>query len=82
MRELIEKLADVDPDRLVVVSRDPEGSGYSLLGDVNEWAYNPRSGEVGFGSVDDITEKERADGWREWDVISDGQDAVILYPEH
>lgn len=42
--ELIETLKHLDNDRIVIMSRDPEGNGYSPLEDVDTGAY--KDGEV------------------------------------
>ena len=75
--ELITALSKEDPDRVVVMSRDPEGNGYSPLH--SHWCgkYEADHGEVG---LEELSEVEREAGYTDEDVMEDGVKAVILCP--
>lgn len=78
---LIKRLQQEDPKRIVVMSRDAEGNGYSPLYQVSTGAYAAEStwsGTVGLEPAD-LTPKARAQGFTKADVI-DGKPALILYP--
>ena len=80
VRELIEQLQKIDPDREVIMAGDAEGNNYSPLYSLWEGAYRADttwSGEVGFES---LTDEDREAGYSEEDVIEDGVPAVILCP--
>lgn len=74
VRELIEELQAVDGDRIVVMSGDQEGNGYSPLGSIWECVYS--DGEVG---LETLTEDDIKHGYSEEDV-KDGKPAVCLWP--
>jgi len=82
VKELIEQLKEVDQDRIVVMSRDPEGNGFSPLSGVETCAYSEDNGygETGL-EPDDLNDELREQGYTEED-ISDGQPAVCLWPDH
>jgi len=78
--ELIEKLKEEDPSRIVVMSSDAEGNGHSPLSDFWTGMYlaeSTWSGEVG---MEELTDDDREHGYTEDDVIEDGQKALILCP--
>lgn len=78
--ELIEFLSGLDPNRVVIVSKDSEGNCYSPLSGGYTAAYRPDSrwnGEVG---LEELTEDDKKYGYTEEDIISDGQPCVVLKP--
>lgn len=76
--ELIKRLQEVDPDNIVVLSRDGEGNGYRRLAGVDTSSrYNPEEDEVG---LRELTEADRRSGYSEEDVMEEGEDCVILWP--
>ena len=80
VKELIEALSKEDPNRIIVMSRDAEGNGYSPLADWWLGAYKAEttwSGEVGLEKLD---ETAKTAGYGEEDVIADGTPAIILCP--
>lgn len=82
VRELVEQLQKMDPDRLVVVQKDAEGNGYSPLeGADDNAAYTAEttwSGEVG---KQVLTKEDRAAGFTKEDLARNGAvPCVILYP--
>ena len=86
VRELIEILEGcVDKDRIVVMSHDPEGNGFSPLSDVErDNAVFVQEGSWGEGSVTihHLTPSLRREGYTEED-LHDGPGAVravVLWP--
>lgn len=80
VRELIDSLLLEDPDRLVVLSRDSEGNGYSPLSTYHTGAYaaeNSWSGEVG---LEKLTPSDVEDGHGPEDVVEDGEPCLVLVP--
>jgi len=79
VKELIEQLSEMDPDRIVIVSKDSEGNGYSPLCDVATAVYIAEttwSGEIG---LEELTEEDIQQGYDEEDV-KEGEPAVVLWP--
>ena len=82
VKQLIERLQKEDPKRLVVISKDGEGNGFSPLADVSTGAYRAEStwaGEIGLEPVD-LTPAMKRNGYGEEDVIEDGKPALVLWP--
>ena len=82
VNELRELLAAEDGDRLVVMSRDSDGTGFSPLTEVECAAYRAdgsRSGETG---IEALTDALREQGFGEEDVLSGAGvvPAVVLWP--
>jgi hypothetical protein len=75
VKELIERLQKEDPNRIVVLSIDPEGNGYNELRDIATSAYS--DGEIG---IEELTPELQKEGYREEDVMEDGHKAVVLWP--
>ena len=78
VKGLIEKLSLIDPNREVIMQRDPDACCCSPLVDLWEGAYrlaNEWFGEAGF---EILTERDREKGFTEEDLILDGQRAVFL----
>lgn len=80
IEQLIKQLQKIkNKNRLVVMSKDGEGNGYSPLNYIEECAYEedtPWSGSIG---LEKLSKKDIADGYSEEDVIKDGA-AVCLQP--
>jgi len=79
VKDLIKKLQKEDQDRIVVMSRDAEGNGFSPLDEISTCAYGAETtwyGEVGF---EELTEEDIEAGYDEDDVI-EGEPALILRP--
>jgi hypothetical protein len=75
--ELIDLLQQVDRNRLVVMSRDAEGNGYSPLAGAWSGSYSPNwSGEAG---LETLTPEDLEQGYTTLDIVS-GQPALILCP--
>ena len=80
VKELVEKLRQVEPDRLVVCQKDPEGNGYSPLEDWWTGAYlSITIGPVKAG-LEKLTAADRRAGYSEEDVVRDGVPALFLVP--
>lgn len=83
IEQLIKQLQKIkNKNRLVVMSKDGEGNGYSPLNYIEECAYEyeedtPWSGSIG---LEKLSKKDIADGYSEEDVIKDGVPAVCLQP--
>ena len=75
VKQLIELLQKENPDRVVILSKDSEGNGFSELENVNS-NYNYNDGEIGLGTLTPELEKQ---GYTEEDIL-DGQPAVVLWP--
>lgn len=77
--ELIELLKSEDPERIVILSRDCEGNGYSPLYNVETAAY--KDAEIGLESINDLTPDIRELGYCEDDILVGGQPAIVFWPE-
>jgi hypothetical protein len=80
VKDLIAELQDHDPDRVVIISKDAEGNGYSPLSCALTGAYRAETtwrGEVGLESLD---EDDIASGYTEEDVLKGGVPALVLVP--
>ena len=76
IKQLIEELQGYDPDRVVVLSIDPEGNGYNALYNIEPYAWDATHGEIG---LEFLTDELREQGYNENDV-KDGQPCVVLWP--
>ena len=75
VRELIEILSSMDPDRIIVLSDDDEGNGYRPAHCISDnCAYKDH--EIGMES---LSEKDRRAGYTEEDIMSDGHPCVVLW---
>lgn len=82
VKKLIKQLQAIeDQDRVVVMSKDGEGNGYSPLADFYEAAYladSTWSGEVG---IEALTEELEEDGFSEEDVMPpNAKPCIVLSP--
>lgn len=79
--DLIKMLQEHDPDRLVVISRDPEGNGFEALGEVEAMAFDQRfGGEVRY---EKLTPELEELGYSSEDIARDDgffTPAVVLWP--
>jgi len=78
VEELREALEPFDGEALVVMSRDSEGNSYSPLHGYWLGAYNHTTGRTGLNM---LTEKDKEEGYTESDVVKNGVNAIVLYPE-
>lgn len=76
VKELIKVLVGLDPNLLVVMSRDAEGNGYGVLRGVGV-GMNFEDGEVFFT---ELTDELIEQGYGEEDVQEGGTPAVVLWP--
>jgi hypothetical protein len=76
VKELIRELEELDPDRIVILSTDPEGNGYSPLCSFFLAAYSKTNGEVG---LEGLTPELKLQGYTRLDVVK-GKPAVVLVP--
>ena len=77
--KLIELLKQHDPERIVVMAKDPEGNGYSPLCDIDTASYKAESTWCGEIGIEELTPELRKRGYSEEDVIG-GQKALVLWP--
>ncbi|MDD5193040.1 MAG: hypothetical protein PHF67_00475 [Candidatus Nanoarchaeia archaeon] len=78
VKRLIEILQKMDPERLVILSSDPQGKSPAPLNSVEDNAsYNPSKRKVGFEKLDD---ELLALGYSQEDVVK-GRKAIVLYPK-
>jgi hypothetical protein len=75
VRQLVEILMKDDPDRIVILSRDQEGNGFSPLRSFEACKYN--DGEVG---LEELTPELEAAGYSDEDVMHGGKKALCLWP--
>ena len=82
VKELIKILKEVDPDRLVIMSRDSEGNNHSSL--YNYWlgAYEDESPWGGNVGLEYLTEEDKDLGYTEDDVLVNGRPAIIFVPRN
>lgn len=79
VKELIELLQQEDPDRLVILSEDPEGNSFSPLDDVVTGAYVEDTWGNGEFGLEKLTKQDRDAGYGESDIV-DGARALCLWP--
>ena len=72
--QLIEDLKLQDPNRIVVLSKDPEGNGYSPFCNLSTASYS--KGQIG---LEKLTEEDKKSGYTKEDVLK-GKPAVVLWP--
>lgn len=82
VRELIEALRGMDPERPVILQKDAEGNGYSPLEGVDDnTAYSPRSTWSGNVWKIKLSEEDREAGYSDEDLAPDeALPCVVLYP--
>lgn len=80
--ELIARLKKEDPNRVVILSRDVEGNGFSPLYGIWTGAYLPNlhhPWDVNVG-LEELTEEDRDNGYGEDDLLPGGEPALIMTP--
>ncbi len=80
VKELIEELEKLDGERIVVLSKDGEGNGFSPLSDIDCSVYTSETTWCGEVHIEELTPELRKQGYTEDDVREDGQKAVVLWP--
>lgn len=76
VKELIETLQELPQDAIVVMSRDSEGNGFSLLSDIESNCMF-FEGEI---KLAELTPELRSQGYEEEDVGEEGDRAVCFWP--
>ena len=82
IKELVERLLKQDQDRIVIISKDSEGNGYSPLSEIYIGKYRPYntwSGDIG---LDELTQEDIDDGYTKEDVFEEGELCIILTPHY
>jgi hypothetical protein len=77
VKELIELLCKEDKDRIVVMSSDEEGNGFSELCAIETAMYDPKSRETG---LEKLTKSLKDQGYTDEDVMTCGKKAIVLWP--
>lgn len=77
VKELVELLQQEDPTRIVVLSRDSEGNGYSEARHCDTASFDERDREIG---LEVLTQEDIDEGYSEEDVMSHGVPALVLWP--
>lgn len=77
VKQLIKKLSQLEPNRLVILSSDPEGNGFDELNSLSTCAYNKETRESGMES---LTAADKQAGYSEEDIMEDGVPALCLWP--
>ena len=82
VKELIEELKKVDPEREVIMAKDDEGNGFSPLADFSQDLYVPHSTWSGEIHIEELTEELKKYGYTEEDMYNgnDGVKALVLWP--
>jgi hypothetical protein len=83
VKDLIEQLKDVDPDRTVIMSKDAEGNGYSPLYNMSEEIYCPDSTYSGEVYIEKLTDELRKLGYTDEDLAPEDDrnlKALVLGP--
>ena len=78
--ELINFLSKLDPNRIIVISKDGEGNSYSPLANFSTAAYKADttwSGEIG---LEELPDDLKALGYSEADLVTNGTPCVVLWP--
>jgi hypothetical protein len=79
VEKLIKELQQMDPKRIVVMSKDSEGNSFSPMADLGECSYAEETTWSGSIGLEKLTEKDRKAGYSEGDVVK-GKPAVCLWP--
>jgi len=81
--ELIEQLKALDPDNIVIMSKDAEGNGVNPLVAVEPLYYQTAiDGEDNRIGHKQLTPKLIEQGYSEDDVLPNAVPAAVLWPEH
>lgn len=79
VKQLIKKLQKLNPEAIVLISKDMEGNQHGKLYSIEaNVGYNPIS-EDGVGLYK-LTPKLKKEGFTEEDVCEGGVEAICLYP--
>lgn len=77
--ELIEELSELDPDTVVVLSKDGEGNSFSPYSDYNDGQYFPDTTWAGeFHSQQALDSPEEY--FEDEEIPEDGLKAICLWP--
>ena len=79
VKELIEQLKKLDPDRIVIMSRDSEGNTFCPIDELSTSAYRAEYRDIG---LEKLTPEDIKNGHNEESVMTDGEKAVVLWPEN
>lgn len=77
IKELIEELQKQDPEREVILQKDPEGNGHSPFSSCYTGSYVPDSTYSGSPYLEELTEALKKMGYTEEDVCKPGEDGAV-----
>lgn len=80
VQTLIRMLLQEDPQRTIIIKKDPTMLGHSPLSHVVSCAYQALESWKGKVGLESLTEECRSEGYTVEDVISDGEKALLLIP--
>jgi len=79
VKELIEELQKYDSNKTVIIMVSPGAdNGYSPLGGVWEGSYIANSTYAGEMYLSELSEADKAAGYTEEDVRTDGEPVIVL----
>lgn len=76
VQDLIELLQKHDPNRFIILQRDPEGNGYAPIGECYTSSWDKNQNEAG---LEELTPELIAAGYGEGDLVA-GKPALVLAP--
>jgi hypothetical protein len=76
LKEMLNELGPEDDDRLVILSKDSEGNGFSPLYTYSYASFDEDEGEIG---LEELTEEDIEKGYNENDLRPDGIPSIILW---
>jgi len=80
VKDLIQQLSTLNPEREIVIQLDSDGNGYSPCSDIWVGLYQPITKQYGEASLEELTAEDREFGYMEEDILSEGTKAVFLCP--
>ncbi|MFH1423883.1 MAG: hypothetical protein ABIG29_02960 [Candidatus Nealsonbacteria bacterium] len=81
VKQLIESLRTADPERIVILQKDPEGNSYAQLDtvQVDNAVYQPADEPSEAVKLERLTRKLAKDGYTKEDVLKEGgQKCIVL----
>jgi hypothetical protein len=77
VKELIKILSKENPERVVVLSMDEEGNGFSPLSGVQRASFDEDEQNIG---IEELTDDHKEEGYSEYDLLENGIPALVLWP--
>ena len=79
IKDLIKELKELDPERIIVMSKDSEGNNFSPLSEIEEGSYEEESSYNGEFGLEKLTPKLKKAGYDEENII-EGKKAICFWP--